>query len=543
MLEGQVLFNEPHRKNTIREIARLVGVPETHWRALYLSALERFASYVQQIPASEAHHHAGPGGLLDHTLEVITGALAARRSILLPVGASPEVLAHKHDVWTYAVFAGALLHDVGKAATSHRVILFDTRGRSTGNWDPWSGPMPAGMRYRVEFVRDRKYGLHTRVAPLLVHHILPSTGISWLGADPEVLAPWLALVAGDIDGAAEIGCIVARADGDSVARNLGADGSRFAAARARPLHEKLLTALRYLIAEGGLPINRDGAAAWITEEDVWLVSKRVADALREHLIAEGHEGIPTRNDRIFDVLQEHGILKPNGDRAVWLVRVKGEGWEKPHDLTLLRIPVARLWPNPDARHSPFAGQITPLSTSPDSEAIAPAIQPELRSNISAAELPPQDGAERQPRSSRDEAPIDEGERFLQWLRAGVTDGTMKVNQADARVHVVSEGVLLVSPGIFHDYARAAGDFALWERAQKRLLKRRLHLLAEGGTNIISYRVERASVNHKCRLSLLKGIVLRDIAVVFGDAKVACNPVLLPIAAQSHRVDEFPKPLL
>ena len=525
VLEGRVLLNQLHRNNTIREIARLVGVPEAHWRALYLSALERFAHYVQQLPASETHHHAGPGGLLDHTLEVITGALAARRSLLLPIAASPEVIAHKHDVWTYAVFAGALLHDVGKAATSHRVLLFNARGRPEGRWDQWCGPMPAGMQYRIHFVRGRHYGLHTRVAPLLVHHVVPPSGISWLGEDAEVLAPWLALIAGDIEGAAEIGTIVARADGDSVARNLGADGSRFAAARSKPLHEKLLTALRYLIAEGGLPINRDGAAAWITEEDVWLVSKRVADTLREHLTAEGHDGIPTRNDRIFDVLQEHGILKPNGDRAVWLARVEGEGWDKSHDLTLLRIPVSRLWPNADARPAVFMGQVTPLVTSPGSAPIAATAQAEADQSSVAAEPVHQISAATQLPSSETATSIDEGEKFLSWLRAGVKVGTIKVNQADARVHVVPEGVLLVSPGIFHDYARAAGDPALWERAQKRVLKRKLHVPASGGTNILYYRVERAAGNHKGRAGMLKGIVLRDTAVVFGKANVSCNPVL------------------
>ena len=51
--------------------------------------LERYAELVQQFPASESHHHAYPGGMLDHGLEIVAYALKLRQSHLLPIGASP----------------------------------------------------------------------------------------------------------------------------------------------------------------------------------------------------------------------------------------------------------------------------------------------------------------------------------------------------------------------------------------------------------------------------------------------------------------------
>ena len=41
-----------------------------------------------------------------------------------------------------------------------------------------------------------------------------------------------------------------------------------------------------------------------------------------------------------------------------------------------------------------------------------------------------------------------GEKFLEWLIDGLDDGTIKVNEKDAFVHIVDEGVLLEYPGIF-----------------------------------------------------------------------------------------------
>lgn len=50
-------------------------------------------------------------------------------------------------------------------------------------------------------------------------------------------------------------------------------------------------------------------------------------------------------------------------------------------------------------------------------------------------------------------------RFFAWIQQGIADGTLKYNVAEARIHFVSEGMLLVSPGTFRDFAAAFGDVA------------------------------------------------------------------------------------
>ncbi len=80
------------RSKQVKTIQQLAGVPKTHWQALYLDALLAFAGYVQQLPASESHHHSGAGGLLDHSLEVVINALRIRRGHLLPQGADADTL-------------------------------------------------------------------------------------------------------------------------------------------------------------------------------------------------------------------------------------------------------------------------------------------------------------------------------------------------------------------------------------------------------------------------------------------------------------------
>lgn len=42
--------------------------------------LEKYIAFVQRLPASESHHHAGDGGLVRHTLDVAALALVASTS-------------------------------------------------------------------------------------------------------------------------------------------------------------------------------------------------------------------------------------------------------------------------------------------------------------------------------------------------------------------------------------------------------------------------------------------------------------------------------
>jgi len=181
---------------------------------------------------------------------------------------------------------------------------------------------------------------------LLVHHIVPDQGLVWLTSDQELLSAWLATISGDMEIAGPLGETIQQADRSFVAQNLSAgDAVRAAPGPTKVLWERLLAGLRHLILEGELPLSRNGAAGWLVRDDLWLVSKRTIDALRVHLWAEGHTGIPSKNERICDTLQEHGVLEPCGYRAIWRAAVAGSGWS--HDLTVTRIYaagcIARCW--------------------------------------------------------------------------------------------------------------------------------------------------------------------------------------------------------
>ena len=337
------------------------------------------------------------------------------------------------------------------------------------------------------------------------------------------------MVSGTPEDAGPLGQIVEDADRLSTAADLtGSTARQTTTARVRPLHERLITGLRHLIDHGELPLNRPGAAGWLIGDELWLVVKTALDALRAHLLQEGHSGIPGDNRRLMDELQQRGVLLPNGDRAVWTARVTLGPWQ--HDLTLLRFPASRLWPDPASGPDTCHGTIQPLASTDVAAApeTAPATVQSVMDNPPARVVPalpsprPPEPPEPNGESTGPVAavgvppspvvtaietpalvkPVDLGQTFLDWLKQGLVSGELPINTVNARVHRVREGLLLVSPGIFRDYAAAAQ--APWANVQKRFQKLRLHRKTPEGFNIWTY-----TVVGERRTRELKGILLED----------------------------------
>lgn len=66
---------------------------------------------------------------------------------------------------------------------------------------------------------------------------------------------------------------------------------------------------------------------------------------------------------------------------------------------------------------------------------------------------------------------DPGEAFLSWLVEGIANRSLDYNYPSTRIHVVPEGVLLISPGLFQDYVQAGDSSAEpWDKVQKRCWK-------------------------------------------------------------------------
>lgn len=348
----------------IKKIKRLLSVTEEVWQSHYLESVKRFAGLVQQFPASEIHHHSQCGGLLDHTLEALHSAIKISQGTILPPYAQAEDIRVGEERWRYGIFLTVLAHDIGKIVTDLEIVYRNRSTEKFTHWHPWFEPMNLGAEYTFRYKLGEKGKniklLHEHASISLLPKLLTREATTWLFSDNELLNQIFCTLNNSTFGGKTIAEIVRKADQSSVSRNLGADtGKDVNYSNKVPLHEKIITTLRYLIQEGSLKLNKPGAAIWVTESETWAVSKTVMQAVQLQLENEGHKGIPKNVVRLFSILNEHNlIIKNQNDDSVWKAEVQDFEKEWKTELTFLRFNNDVIW----AGKAPpiFDGSITPI---------------------------------------------------------------------------------------------------------------------------------------------------------------------------------------
>ena len=380
ILSADDLFARTGTQGLIETIRTRMGLSPDNYKNDVLPVLKQYAEYVQLIPASESHHHAQPGGLLIHTLEVAANALALRQGYKLPTGAAPEEQIQRAPVWSFGILIAALLHDVGKPVAD---VLIDFYGNNTqqscGSWNGLVGDMQAQAVavsagfYTVKFPVKKDYEAHQRLPVTLLHALIPPTAMQWLGSDKRLLQELLAYLDNNDKVETVIKEIIVKADSLSVAENLkNGVRIRFASARNPPLIERLMQGLRTLLSESHLAINRPGAPVFIDPdgEHVWIVAGTAADQVRKLLESreervKGAAGIPTDNTRMFDTWAEYGSLvqppKEFGKGSVWWVKFQIGDWS--HVLTVLKFRMDTLFLSGTQRPAVLEGTVTPVEPS------------------------------------------------------------------------------------------------------------------------------------------------------------------------------------
>ncbi|MDX9943323.1 MAG: MobH family relaxase [Azonexus sp.] len=301
------------------------------WDGHVLPVLQHILELVQLLPASEAHHHAGPGGLIVHLCETAESATRLRRGVILPPNRQSDDVSQLKHRWTVGLIIAALLHDIGKPVSDVRVRLYGP-GLDGLPWNAMAGSMldAGASSYIVHFPTssERDYEAHQKLGSLLMQRLVPSKTLSWLSVDRNLTDELFGYLAGE-DDTGNLARLVKKAEQESVSRDLR-DGprTRFSSARAVPLIERLMSALRRMLAEGGhLPLNRPGSAGYVSDGEIWFAAARLANEVRAYLHAnESSAGVPgpDKNDRFFDAWQDYGacVVNPETGKALWSAAIE-----------------------------------------------------------------------------------------------------------------------------------------------------------------------------------------------------------------------------
>jgi len=529
------LLAAEHRRQLLDRIWQYTALSHAQFTQLYLNPIHRYAEQVQQLPASETHHHAYLGGMLDHGLELVACSLKLRQSYLLPTGAAPEDQATQTDAWSAGIAYGALLHDIGKIAVDLLVERQDGRV-----WHPWQGALD--QPYRFRYLKGRDYHLHGAAAGLLYTQILDRPILDWLSGFPSLWAGLLYVLAGQYERAGVLGELVIQADRASTAQNIGGNPSKALQAPIHSLQHHLISGLRHLV-QHELKLNQPGGAGWLTQDALWLVSKTVTDKLRAYLLSQSIEGIPSSNIAVFDELQSHGLVKstPEG-KAIWTALVAQGNWQQ--SFTFLRLQPALIWGNED-RPEAFSGTV---SVAADDHSTDTPVSPAGPRTVSTGSRQGRSQSQPDPLTIEDanylgtlldmfemadpeahDAPSENtleipyppadnpGQIFLNWVKNGIQSHKLIINDSKAKVHTVSGCIFLVTPALFQRYVMefpgiakgADQDIEEWHWVQKQFEKLKIHKKRDSGLNIWTCQVKGPR-----RTAKLKGYLLEDCKLIF-----------------------------
>ena len=529
----QSLLAAEHRRQLLDRIWQYTALSHPQFSQLYLNPIHRYAELVQQLPASETHHHAYLGGMLDHGLELVACSLKLRQSYLLPTGAAPEDQAAQTDAWSAGIAYGALLHDIGKIAVDLLVERQDGRV-----WHPWQGSLD--QPYRFRYLKGRDYHLHGAAAGLLYTQILDRPILDWLSGFPSLWANLLYVLAGQYERAGVLGELVMQADRVSTAQNIGGNPSKALQAPIHSLQHHLISGMRHLV-QHELKLNQPGAAGWLTQDALWLVSKTVTDKLRAYLLSQSIEGIPSSNLAVFDELQSHGLVEstPEG-KAIWTALVTQGTWQQ--SFTFLRLQPALIWGNED-RPEAFSGTVSIAAHEHSADSPILTLTPETASAKSGQsqsqpdtltvedadclgtlldmfELDGPEASDTLSESGVQASTLQSdnpGQTFLNWVKEGILSHRLIINDSKAKIHTVGGSVFLVTPGLFQRYAQefpgvsqgSDREIEEWRWVQKQFEKLKVHRKRDNGLNVWTCQVQGPR-----KKTTLKGYLIEDPKLFF-----------------------------
>ncbi|MBB3105244.1 MobH family relaxase [Azomonas macrocytogenes] len=296
----------------IERIRGATGYPNADFDRLVLPVLQRYAAFVHLLPASEAHHHRGAGGLLRHGLEVAFWTAQASRAIIFATGHSPREQRDNEPRWRFAALLTGLLHDVGKPLSDVAVTTLD--GHST--WNPhieslveWANTQGAD-RYYLRW-RDQRHKRHEQFSLIMVQHLMTREAWAYLNdPGPEISQAMMEAIGG-VGMTKPLARLMLRADTESVARDMRQNRmSMDEHTYGVPVERYLFDAIRTLINTGVWKVNVPGAKVWHLDQGSFIALKQGATELYEAVQRSGVPGIPRDPDTLAEILIERGYAIP-----------------------------------------------------------------------------------------------------------------------------------------------------------------------------------------------------------------------------------------
>lgn len=254
---AQAIIDRSGAANLIVLLRVRMGFPAESFALAARPLIDGYSEFVQLRPIPGSGRYGGPGGQLQRGLVTALRALDHRRGQILPRNAPPEILGALAHRWTYAVFAAALLRDVGKAQSDDSMRMFE-------RWVPpivqaWLAEHPPLMA-ELRAVLAGSGDASSAIAELVER---AATGMR-PSVEATLPPAQMESIAGAAEASVETERVVPESAGREFLDNVDAAGGE------RP--RRFIEWVRQGIADGTLPVNVRGALVHGVEDGLLLAS-------------------------------------------------------------------------------------------------------------------------------------------------------------------------------------------------------------------------------------------------------------------------------
>ena len=304
----------------IRRLEDGMGTTAEIFDGLVRPVIRRFAAFVHLLPASETYHHRGPGGLLQHSLEVAWLAAQSSARHVFCHDRPPNEKYHIEPCWRIAAGIAGLLHDLGKPVADLAVGGID--GKVV--WSPYREPLAEWLvrrdmqRYYLHWRDTRMHSHHELMASQVINMVLTEALLDHLARDPEIHPAVLGVVTGTAKPTSLLASLVLEADQASVAADL--KEHRYdpnALSLGVPVDRYLVDAMRRLVKRGIWTCNTPGSRLWMLPDGLHLVWPQGGEEIIAELDGDNIPGIPKMHETIADILvdRRHVVSWQEGGRT------------------------------------------------------------------------------------------------------------------------------------------------------------------------------------------------------------------------------------
>lgn len=299
----------------IENIYSFCQLDRKRFEASYLALFENVAALVQDLPASERHHHAHLGGLLEHSLEVAAYCARISGRFLYTDDGEEQILA-RSALYVFSMVSAGVLHDIGKALVDIDVVTIE--GGKPVLWDPTMGLLKPGARYIYQYNKRRLHGLHETAGILMVVSLMPPKAFQWIWEAANIRNQWLAAIGGKaMELGGRIGECLIECDSASTGEAM-ATAPAALAAQAESMVTGEKPRLDALLIKGivksftSFEPNTQNNPYWVSQKFIACVAPRFIEVAKAALGAAGQH-LPDKDSSsvLYDILMDNGALIPN----------------------------------------------------------------------------------------------------------------------------------------------------------------------------------------------------------------------------------------